>query len=172
MKKTWMDVFHLFCLYQGFSTSGSRPHLGSPSDVRGVARLSTNLLKNDGIFKYIVELCGCIKTLGSRSDYSPTFWVARQKRLRNTGLYHLRGRNLSGLFTSPPPPVPQVDVNNLTTVNRIREVAVRCRSVMYDRLATITRCVVPLKDGHWLEVRQGQGRSLGGASTPVTSGAL
>ena len=37
---------------QGFSTSGSRPHLGSPSDFRGVARLSTNLLKNDGIFKY------------------------------------------------------------------------------------------------------------------------
>ena len=36
---------------QGFSTSGSRPHLGSPSDFRGVARLSTNLLKNDGIFK-------------------------------------------------------------------------------------------------------------------------
>ena len=33
-------------LYQGFSTSGS------PSDFRGVARLSTNLLKNDGIFKY------------------------------------------------------------------------------------------------------------------------
>ena len=26
--------------------------LGSPSDFRGVARLSTNLLKNDGIFKY------------------------------------------------------------------------------------------------------------------------
>ena len=39
-------------LGQGFSTSGSRPHLGSPSDFRGVARLSTNLLKNDGIFKY------------------------------------------------------------------------------------------------------------------------
>ena len=39
-------------LDQGFSTSGSRPHLGSPSDFRGVARLSTNLLKNDGIFKY------------------------------------------------------------------------------------------------------------------------
>ena len=39
-------------LVQGFSTSGSRPHLGSPSDFRGVARLSTNLLKNDGIFKY------------------------------------------------------------------------------------------------------------------------
>ena len=37
---------------QGFSTSGSRPHLGSPSDFRGVARLSTNFLKNDGIFKY------------------------------------------------------------------------------------------------------------------------
>ena len=37
---------------QGFSTSGSRPHLGSPSDFRGVARLSTNLLKNDDIFKY------------------------------------------------------------------------------------------------------------------------
>ena len=35
-----------------FLTSGSRPHLGSPSDFRGVARLSTNLLKNDGIFKY------------------------------------------------------------------------------------------------------------------------
>ena len=39
-------------LGQGFSTSGSRPHLGSPSDFRGVARLSTNFLKNDGIFKY------------------------------------------------------------------------------------------------------------------------
>ena len=39
-------------LHQGFSTSGSRPHLGSPSDFRGVARLSTNFLKNDGIFKY------------------------------------------------------------------------------------------------------------------------
>ena len=32
---------------QCFSTSGSRPHLGSPSDFRGVARLSTNFLKND-----------------------------------------------------------------------------------------------------------------------------
>ena len=35
-----------------------------------------------------------IKRLGSRLDYSPTFWVARQKRLRNTGLdprlYHHR----------------------------------------------------------------------------------
>ena len=41
-----------FDLEQGFSTSGSRPHLGSPSDFRGVARLSTNFLKNDGIFKY------------------------------------------------------------------------------------------------------------------------
>ena len=30
-----------------FSTSGSRPHLGSPSDFRGIARLSTNFLKND-----------------------------------------------------------------------------------------------------------------------------
>ena len=39
-------------LDQCFSTSGSRPHLGSPSDFRGVARLSTNFLKNDGIFKY------------------------------------------------------------------------------------------------------------------------
>ena len=39
-------------LKQGFSTSGSRPHLGSPSEFRGVARLSTNLLKNDSIFKY------------------------------------------------------------------------------------------------------------------------
>ena len=39
-------------LTQGFSTSGSRPHLGSPSDFRGVAELSTNFLKNDGIFKY------------------------------------------------------------------------------------------------------------------------
>ena len=36
---------------------------------------------------YIWHRCGCIKRLGSRSDYSPTFWVARQKkRLRNTGL--------------------------------------------------------------------------------------
>ena len=34
-------------LEQGFSTSGSRPHLGSPSDFRGVARLSPNFLKND-----------------------------------------------------------------------------------------------------------------------------
>ena len=34
-------------LRQGFSTSGSRPQLGSPSDVRGVTRLSTNFLKND-----------------------------------------------------------------------------------------------------------------------------
>ena len=32
---------------QCFSTSGSRPHLGSPSDFRGVARLSANFLKND-----------------------------------------------------------------------------------------------------------------------------
>ena len=31
---------------QCFSTSGLRPHLGSPSDFRGVARLS-NCLKND-----------------------------------------------------------------------------------------------------------------------------
>ena len=31
---------------QCFSTSGSRPHLGSPSDFRGVARLPTNFLKN------------------------------------------------------------------------------------------------------------------------------
>ena len=44
------SVHHL--LDQGFSTSGSRPHLGSPSDFRGVARLSANFLKNDGIFKY------------------------------------------------------------------------------------------------------------------------
>ena len=35
---------------------------------------------------YIQHRCGCIKRLGSRSDYSPTFWVARQKRLRNTDL--------------------------------------------------------------------------------------
>ena len=34
-------------LEQCFSTSGSQPHLGSPSDFRGVARLSTNFLKND-----------------------------------------------------------------------------------------------------------------------------
>ena len=32
-------------LEQGFSTLGSRPHLGSPSDFRGVARLSTNLFE-------------------------------------------------------------------------------------------------------------------------------
>ena len=34
-------------LSQCFLTSGSRPHLGSPSDFHGVARQSTNLLKND-----------------------------------------------------------------------------------------------------------------------------
>ena len=33
-------------LDQCFSTSGSRPHLGSASDFHGVARLSTNFLKN------------------------------------------------------------------------------------------------------------------------------
>ena len=35
---------------------------------------------------HIAHICGCIKRLGSRSDYSPTFWVARPKRLRNTDL--------------------------------------------------------------------------------------
>ena len=49
------------CVHQCFSTSGSRPHLGSPSDFRGVARLSTNFLKNDGIFKY--------EDFSSRSKY-------------------------------------------------------------------------------------------------------
>ena len=34
-------------LKQCFSTSGWRPHLGSPSDFRVVAHLSTNFLKND-----------------------------------------------------------------------------------------------------------------------------
>ena len=47
-----VEQLMLVNLEQGFSTSGSRPHLGSPIDFRGVARLSTNLLKNDGIFKY------------------------------------------------------------------------------------------------------------------------
>ena len=41
------DLAKHVSLGQGFSTSGSRPHLGSPSDFRGVARLSTNFLKND-----------------------------------------------------------------------------------------------------------------------------
>ena len=47
---SWGRGHSLEVLEQGFSTSGSR--LGSPSDFRVVARLSTNFLKNDGIFKY------------------------------------------------------------------------------------------------------------------------
>ena len=79
-------------LNQCFSTSGSRPHLGSPSDFRGVVRLSTNFLKNDirtekcwpNSPTYSTDLGVLTKRLGSCSDYSRTFWVARQKRLRNT----------------------------------------------------------------------------------------
>ena len=36
------EYLMLVNLEQCFSTSGSRPHLGSPSDFRGVAQLSTN----------------------------------------------------------------------------------------------------------------------------------
>ena len=92
-KGTPIEITLLQCL----STSGWRPHLGSPSDFRGVARLSTNFLKND----IRTEKCwpnsppystdvGVLrnKRLGSRSDYSPTFWIAKQKRLRNTALLH------------------------------------------------------------------------------------
>ena len=48
MAYTWRACFRRpSSKIQGFSTSGSRPHLGAPSDFRGVARLSTNFLKND-----------------------------------------------------------------------------------------------------------------------------
>ena len=51
-------------MHRGECCRLSRPvflNLGSPSDFRGVAQLSTNFLKNDGIFKY--------EDFSSRSKY-------------------------------------------------------------------------------------------------------
>ena len=45
----------LGCLGQGFSTSGSRPHLGSPSDFRGVAR-DPSVLKRPEIPRRMNEI--------------------------------------------------------------------------------------------------------------------
>ena len=83
----------MFLYTVNFSTSGSRPHLGSPSDFRGVARLSTNFLKNDirtekcwpNSPRYSTDV-GVLRGWGRAQIYSPTFWVARQKRLRNTAV--------------------------------------------------------------------------------------